>query len=108
MRSVPRVIERVREITEAQRARGLDTEGRIWHRVRGLVPLAGPLIFGALTDVEEQTMALEARGFSAPTRRAVIRVLPDTPAQRGLRFALAAGTALLLVASLAGQLGFLP
>ena len=108
VRSVPRVLERVREITEAQRARGLDTEGRIWRRIRGLVPLAGPLVFGALTDVEEQTMALEARGFSAPTRRAVLRTFPDSGAQRGLRMALAVGTPLVLVASVAGLLGFLP
>ncbi|HLA65739.1 MAG TPA: energy-coupling factor transporter transmembrane component T [Candidatus Saccharimonadales bacterium] len=108
VRSVPRIIERVREITEAQRARGLDTEGRIWRRVRGLVPLAGPLIFGALTDVEEQTMALEARGFSAPSRRAVIRALPDSTAQRGLRWALTAGTLVLLVGSITGLLGFVP
>jgi energy-coupling factor transport system permease protein len=108
VRTVPRIVERVREITEAQRARGLDTEGRIWRRVRGLVPLAGPLIFGALSDVEEQTMALEARGFSAPTHRAVIRVLPDTTAQGRLRLALVAGTLALIVASLTGVLGFLP
>jgi energy-coupling factor transport system permease protein len=108
VRSVPRIVERVREITEAQRARGLDTEGRIWRRVRGLVPLAGPLIFGALTDVEEQTMALEARGFSAPSRRAVIRVLPDSAAQGWLRWTLTAGTLVLLVASLTGLLGVLP
>jgi len=108
VRSVPRVLERVREITEAQRARGLDTEGRIWRRVRGLVPLAGPLLFGALTDVEEQTMALEARGFSAPARRAVIRTFPDSTPQRALRLLLAAGTPLVLLVSVIGMLGFLP
>ena len=64
--TVPRMIERAREITEAQRARALDTEGRIWRRVRGLVPLAGPLVIGALTEVEERAMALEARAFTAP------------------------------------------
>lgn len=63
LRTVPRILQRAGEITEAQRARGMDTEGRIWRRLRGVLPLAGPLVFGALTDVEEQAMALEARGF---------------------------------------------
>ena len=90
--TVPRMLERAGVIVEAQRARGLDTEGRPWRRVRGLMPLAGPMITGALTEVEERTMALEARAFSAPGRRTTIRRLPDSTFQRVVRWA-----ALLLV-----------
>jgi energy-coupling factor transport system permease protein len=108
IRMVPRLIARAREITDAQRARGMDTEGRVWRRVRGVVPLAGPLVFGALTDVEEQTMALEARGFSAPARRTVLRVFDDTPVQRTVRWASAIGASVLLAASISGLLRFLP
>jgi energy-coupling factor transport system permease protein len=108
LRTIPRMVQRAREITDAQRARGLDTEGRIWRRVRGVVPLAGPLIFGSLTDVEEQTMALEARGFSALGYRTVLRVFPDSAPQRLLRWSLAFGTVALLVLSIAGLLRFLP
>jgi energy-coupling factor transport system permease protein len=106
--TVPRMVERAREITEAQRARALDTEGRIWRRVRGLVPLAGPLVIGALTDVEEQAMALEARAFTAPGRRTVLRPYPDSAMQRALRWALLGGTVVLLTLSVGGRLGFLP
>jgi energy-coupling factor transport system permease protein len=106
--TVPRMIERAREITEAQRARALDTEGHIWRRVRGLVPLAGPLVIGALTEVEERAMALEARAFSAPGRRTVLRPYPDSTAQRALRWLLVAGTFVLLALSVSGNLGFLP
>jgi len=105
---VPRMIERAREITDAQRARGLDTQGRIWRRVRGLVPLSGPLVLGALTEVEERTMALEARAFTAPGKRTVLRVLPDSTVQRALRWLVVIGTIVLLVASLAGTLAWLP
>ncbi len=108
LRAIPRTSERAGEITEAQRARGLDTEGRIWRRVRGIVPLAGPLVFGALADVEEQTMALEARAFTAPGRRTVLRVFPDSPAQRLLRWAILIASLALLAASVAGFLGPLP
>ena len=108
LRTIPRMIERAGEITEAQRARGLDTEGRFWRRVRGVVPLAGPLIFGALTDVEEVTMALEARGFSAPVRRTVLRAYPDSGTQRVARWGLALAALARLVLSIAGRLEFLP
>lgn len=108
LRAVPRLIERAREITDAQRARGMDTEGRFWRRVRGLLPLAAPLVFGALTDVEEQTMALEARAFSAARRRTPLRAFPDSDLQRTVRWVVALGTVVIVAGSVSGMLGFLP
>ena len=108
VRTIPRVVQRAAEITDAQRARGLDTEGRIWRRVRGVLPLAAPLVFGSLNEVEEQTMALEARAFSAPSRRTPLRAFPDDLRQGCLRWGLTLGTALLIVLSVAGALAFLP
>jgi energy-coupling factor transport system permease protein len=105
---VPRMIDRAREITDAQRARGLDTQGRIWRRVRGLVPLSGPLVLGALNEVEERTMALEARAFTAPGKRTVLRVMPDSGTQRALRWLVAIVAIALVIASVAGRLAGLP
>ena len=101
---IPRMAERASEITDSQRARGLDTEGSPRRRVRGVVPLAGPLIIGALSEVEERTMALEARAFSAPGRRTILRPQPDSTGQRVLRWAAALGAIAAVVASLAGYL----
>jgi energy-coupling factor transport system permease protein len=87
VRTVPRMIERAGEIVDAQRARGLDTQGSLFRRARGVLPLAGPMITSALGEVEERTMALEARAFTAPTRRTIIRLLPDSGWQRLARWA---------------------
>jgi energy-coupling factor transport system permease protein len=108
LRTIPRMAERAGEISDAQRARGLDTEGRIWRRIRGVVPLAGPLIFGALTDVEEITMALEARGFSAPQRRTMLRAFPDSSRQRVARWLMFTGSVVLVGLAVTGHLEFLP
>jgi energy-coupling factor transport system permease protein len=105
---IPRVGERVSEVTDAQRARGLDTEGSRWRRIKGIVPLVGPVIFGSLTEVEERTMALEARGFSAPLRRTALRVFPDPLLQRATRWLLFVATIVLLVLSITGGLAELP
>jgi energy-coupling factor transport system permease protein len=99
--TVPRMIERAGEIIDAQRARGLDTEGSPRRRVRGVVPLAGPMISSALGEVEERTMALEARAFSAPGRRTVIRTLPDSQGERAVRWAIG----LLVLLALLGTIG---
>lgn len=105
-RLVPRVAQRAEEIIEAQRARALDTEGRWWRRLRGLLPLAAPLVLSALTEVEEQTMALEARAFTAPGTRTPLRPLPDAAWQRALRWTLAVLTAVILALRLTGHLPF--
>lgn len=105
---LPRLLEQAREIADAQRARGLDTEGSVSRRARGVIPLAGPLVIGALTDVEERSMALEARAFSAPGRRTVLRPHPDSAAQRVLRWTLSLGAVLLFVAAAVGWLATLP
>ncbi len=103
IRTIPRMIERAGEIVDAQRARGLDTEGSPWRRIRGLVPLAGPMILSALSEVEERTMALEARAFSAPGRRATLRPQPDRPAERVLRWGLVIGALALVALSVSGR-----
>ena len=105
---VPRLLRQAREIAEAQRARGLDTESTIWRRARGVVPLAGPLVVGALSDVEDRSMALEARAFSAPGRRTVLRTQPEGAFQRAARWGLVVATAAVVVASVAGYLRWLP
>jgi energy-coupling factor transport system permease protein len=101
---IPRMLERAGEITDAQRARGLDTQGTPWRRIRGVLPLAGPMISGALSEVEERTLALEARAFAAPMHRTVLRRLPDSPAQRLIRWGVGIGSAVVIALALSGRL----
>ena len=102
---VPRTIERVGEIMDAQRARGMDTEGRIWRRARGVVPLAAPVVFGALAEVEERTMALESRAFTAPGRQTLLRTPPDRTIDSVLRWLALAGVLAIVALRLTGRIG---
>ncbi len=106
--TVPQMTQRAREIVDSQRSRGLDTQGGILARIRGLLPLAGPLVLSAFTEVEHRTMALEARAFAAPGRRTVLRAYRDTALQRTLRWVLVLGTIALVVAEVGGLLGWIP
>ncbi len=99
---VPQMVERAGGIAAAQRARGLDTEGSPWRRVRGIVPLVGPTVMGALNEVEERTLALEARGFSRPGRRTLLWSPPDSPAQRVVRWLAVLTMPLVIVARAVG------
>ena len=107
VQTVPAMVERAATITAAQRARGLDTEGSIWRRLRGVLPLAGPVLLGSITEVEERTMALEARGFTRPGRRTLLWWPPDSARQRLSRWLLVLAVPALLVARSLGWLEWL-
>jgi energy-coupling factor transport system permease protein len=100
--AVPTLVERAGVIAESQRARGLDTEGSLRARLRGVMPLIGPVIIGSLTDVEERSLALESRAFSRPGRRHLLWAMPDAPWERVLRWVLLGLLAATALARIAG------
>ena len=107
VQTVPTMVERAGQITAAQRARGLDTEASIWKRVQGLVPIVAPAILGSIAEIEERTMALEARGFTRPGRRTLLWHPPDSTRQALARWLLVAGGVVIVVARAAGWLPWL-
>jgi energy-coupling factor transport system permease protein len=104
VRSVPAILVRAGDITDAQRARGLDTEGSPWRRLRGLVPLVGPVLLGSIGEVEERAMALEARGFSRPGRRSLLWAPGDRRAEQLARWLMVLTVPALVVARIGGWL----
>lgn len=105
VQTVPAMVDRAAAITAAQRARGLDTEGSIWRRIRGVVPIVAPVLLGSIAEVEERTMALEARGFTRPGRRTLLWHPPDSGRQALVRWLLVAAVPALIAARAAGLLG---
>jgi energy-coupling factor transport system permease protein len=103
LEAVPTLVERAATIAESQRARGLDTEGGLRARLRGLVPIVGPVIITSLTDVEERSLALETRAFSRPGRRELLWAMPDSIPERALRWVLVGCLVALLVVRLGGS-----
>jgi len=104
VQTVPAMVERAAQITDAQRARGLDTQGSIWRRVRGIVPIVGPVILGSIAEVEERTMALEARGFTRPGRRTLLWAPADSAIEAAVRWGLVAALVALIVLRATGVL----
>lgn len=105
VQTVPAMVERAALITAAQRARGLDTEGGVWRRIRGVIPIVGPVILGSIAEVEERTMALESRGFTRPGRRTLLWAPADSARQSVARWLLVAALVALVVARISGAVG---
>jgi energy-coupling factor transporter transmembrane protein EcfT len=100
---VPRLAERAREVAEAQRARGLDGEGGLPSRIRGVVALAAPTVMGTIAEAEARTLALESRAFTHPGRHTLLWAPRDGVAQRAARWAMVALAALLLLLRAVGR-----
>jgi energy-coupling factor transport system permease protein len=102
VQTVPAMAERATAIVAAQRARGLDTEGGVRNRLRGILPVAAPVVLGSIAEVEERSMALEARAFTRPGRRSLLWHPPDSTGQRVLRWVLVAALVVLTAARIGG------
>lgn len=83
---IPQMQAKAATILDAQRSRGLDTSGSLGRRVRALLPLVGPLVFGSLVDVEERAIAIEARGFRSSRPKTSLIEIEDRPLERALRW----------------------
>ncbi len=88
LEAVPQAKRRAEEVLDAQRCRGLAVQGGLLGRARALLPLAGPLVVGLVTESEERALALEARGFRPSRPRTALTPLSDRSGERQLRFAL--------------------
>jgi energy-coupling factor transport system permease protein len=93
LQAVPRLRARAAEILAAQRCRGLRVRGSLLRRVRAVVPLTVPLVLSVLSDVDERSVALEARGMGGKAKRTPLSPPADPLPERVLRWTLVLATA---------------
>ncbi len=66
---IPHMSEKMATITDAQRSRGMETEGSLLIRLKAFVPLIAPVVMNSLIDTKERAIALEVRGFDLSVRK---------------------------------------
>ncbi len=94
---IPRFQNKAATVLDAQRSRGLETQGNMLVRSRALVPLVVPLVLGSLVDVEERAIAIEARAFNSKHKETSVIEIPDTLAQKRVRIAAALMTVAFII-----------
>jgi energy-coupling factor transport system permease protein len=89
LNAIPRFQERAVRVQEAMRSRGLRVRGSLLTRVLAFIPLALPLMLGALHDVDERTFALATRQVRADgPKRTPLNPPHDTAIDRTVRWGL--------------------
>jgi energy-coupling factor transporter transmembrane protein EcfT len=82
---VPSFQRKALTILDAQRSRGLETEGNLYVRAKAFVPIILPLVLGSLMEVEERAIAIESRGFNSGKKETSLIEIPDTSLQKVIR-----------------------
>ncbi|MGB4751371.1 MAG: energy-coupling factor transporter transmembrane component T, partial [Fervidobacterium sp.] len=85
---IPQMLSTTSTITDAQRSRGLETEGNLFQRFSAFFALLGPLVLNSLVEARERAMAIEIRGFGVEGKRTFVRQILETKTDRWIKISL--------------------
>ncbi|MCR2821030.1 energy-coupling factor transporter transmembrane component T family protein [Lederbergia panacisoli] len=83
---IPEMRRQANTIMDAQKTRGVETEGSLFVRAKAFIPTLTPLILSSISSTEERAITLESRAFSAPTKKTSLHKLTKNTADRILPF----------------------
>ena len=66
---IPQMMGTMNTIMDAQRSRGMETEGSLFVRAKAFIPLISPVVSSSLINTGERAIALEVRGFDSKTKK---------------------------------------
>jgi energy-coupling factor transport system permease protein len=96
---IPQMTETMATITDAQRSRGMETEGNLITRIRAFFPLISPVVMNSLITTKERAIALEVRGFDSELKKTFLTELNKTRSEKIIKVVLA----VVLILSLVGR-----
>ncbi len=79
---IPQMSATMNTIIDAQRSRGMETEGDLRTRIKAFFPLMGPVVMNSLISTRERAIALEVRGFNCTNKRSYLNVYEPTKIDR--------------------------
>ncbi len=101
---IPQMTETMSTITDAQRSRGMETEGSLFTRIKAFIPLISPVVMSSLVNTRERALALEARGFASRRKKTFLNEETKTAADRYIQIVCLLMTAAALVWRIAAWL----
>jgi energy-coupling factor transport system permease protein len=83
---LPVLSKDMQQIMDAQKARGLDTDGNLFSRMKAFLPIMVPVVSNAIMKVQNQAIAMETKGFNSEAVKTVYRDLEYTKMDRILKW----------------------
>ena len=69
LQMIPEMKKEAGVISDAQKTRGVETEGNIFVRAKAFVPVLIPLVLSSIAKTEERGITLESRAFSSGAKK---------------------------------------
>ena len=66
---IPEMRKEANIITDAQKTRGVETDGNLLIRTKAFIPILIPLVLSSIAKTEERAITLESRAFSANVKK---------------------------------------
>lgn len=85
---IPQMRKQLNVIMDAQRSRGVETEGSLMIRAKAIVPVLGTLIISSFENTQERVITLESRAFTTQRKKTNVTVLPKGPLDTIVRIVL--------------------
>ncbi len=70
---IPQMMGTMNTIMDAQRSRGMETEGSLLVRAKAFIPLISPVVSSSLINTRERAIALEVRGFDSKNKKTFLK-----------------------------------
>ncbi len=86
---IPQMMGTMDTITDAQRSRGMETEGSLGKRMKAFIPLITPVVTSSLINTRERAIALEVRGFGGKGKRSYLRTWQKHRGDKAMTISLA-------------------
>ena len=100
LQMVPVMKKKSQTIMNAQKARGVETEGSLLVRAKVFIPTIVPLVLSSIAGTEERALTLEARGFSSNKQHTYLYNIEEKSIDKTINIILIAG----MVALVAGRI----
>ena len=100
LQMVPQLKKKSQTIMNAQKARGVETEGNLLVRAKVFIPTIVPLVLSSIAGTEERALTLEARGFSSNIKPTHLYDIERTPADKTATIIIT----VLFIAAIAGRI----
>ena len=100
LQMVPVMKKKSQTIMNAQKARGVETEGSLLVRIKVFIPTLVPLVLTSIAGIEERALTLEARGFSSNKQHTYLYNIEEKSIDKTINIILIAG----MVALVAGRI----
>ncbi len=97
---IPQMTGTMNTIMDAQKSRGMETEGSVLVRAKAFIPLISPVVSSSLINTRERAIALEVRGFGSGAQKTYLKEQKMSGRDKGF----AAGMGVLILLSLAWRI----